>query len=162
PDPELATRESVEYVEADRLLCESDIITLHVPLFPETYHVINQEAIGKMKQGVMLINTSRGKLVDTKALIDGLKSGKIGSAGLDVYEEEAGIFYHDISDKVLTDDVLARLLTFNNVVVTSHQAFLTHEALTNIADATLASIDEFERGKRGAQLTNTVSKGASR
>ena len=104
----------------------------------------------------MLINTSRGGLVDTPALIEGLKSRKIGSAGLDVYEEEAGIFFHDISGKVLTDDVLARLLTFNNVVVTSHQAYLTNEALANIADTTLANIDEFAQGRRGADLTNAV------
>ncbi len=156
PDDDLAARGNVQYVELDFLLRESDIITLHVPLFPETYHLVNQAAIEKMKDGAMLINTSRGKLVDTKALIGGLKSGKIGLAGLDVYEEEAGIFFHDISDKVLTDDVLARLLTFNNVVVTSHQAFLTREALANIADATLASIEEFERGRRGADLTNAV------
>jgi D-lactate dehydrogenase len=109
-----------------------------------------------MKDGVMLINTSRGGLVDTQALIDGLKSGKIGSAGLDVYEEEAGIFFTDMSDKVLTDDVLARLLTFNNVVVTSHQAFLTHEALANIAETTLDNIQEFEQGKRGTDLTHAV------
>jgi D-lactate dehydrogenase len=91
-----------------------------------------------------------------KAVIDGLKSGKIGSAGLDVYEEEAGVFFRDMSDQVLTDDVLARLMTFHNVVVTSHQAFLTHEALTNIADTTLANIDEFKQGKRGSALTNIV------
>jgi D-lactate dehydrogenase len=158
PNPELARREGVQYVEMDRLLHESDIISLHVPLFPETHHLINGAAIEKMKDGVMIVNTSRGGLVDAKALIDGLKSGKIGSAGLDVYEEEAGIFFHDISDKVLTDDVLARLLTFNNVVVTSHQAFLTREALTNIADTTLTNIEEFETGKRGEALTNAVHR----
>ena len=140
----------------DRLLAESDIITLHVPLFPETHHLINRAAIERMKPGVMLINTSRGGLVDTRALIAGLKSGKIGSAGLDVYEEEAGIFFHDMSDKVLTDDVLARLMTFNNVVVTSHQAFLTREALANIAETTLANIAEYVAGRRGRELTNAV------
>jgi D-lactate dehydrogenase len=118
--------------------------------------LINASTIEQMKDGVMLINTSRGGLVDTRALIDGLKSGKIGHAGLDVYEEEAGIFFHNISDKVLTDDVLARLMTFNNVVVTSHQAFLTHEALANIAETTFANIEEFAQGKRGAELTNAV------
>ncbi len=106
----------------------------------------------------MLINTSRGGLVDTKALIKGLKDGKIGSAGLDVYEEEAGIFFHDMSDKVLTDEVLARLMTFSNVVVTSHQAFLTREALANIADTTLSNIDEYVAGHRGASLTNRAWK----
>lgn len=156
PNAELATRDRVQYVDMTHLLGDSDIITLHVPLFPETHHLINQAAIDRMKDGVMLINTSRGELVDTKALIDGLKSGKIGYAGLDVYEEEAGVFFHNLSDQVLTDDVLARLMTFNNVVVTSHQAFLTHEALTNIADTTLANIDAFKQGKRGMELANAV------
>jgi D-lactate dehydrogenase len=156
PNAELADRDHVEYVDMAHLLCNSDIITLHVPLFPETRHLINHGAIGQMKNGVMLINTSRGELVDTKALIDGLKSGQIGYAGLDVYEEEAGIFFHNLSDQVLTDDVLARLMTFNNVVVTSHQAFLTHEALANIADTTLANIDAFKQGKRGEALTNAI------
>lgn len=104
----------------------------------------------------MLINTSRGGLVDTRALIGGLKSGKIGSAGLDVYEEEAGIFFHDFSGQVLSDDVLARLMTFSNVVVTSHQAFLTREALDNIAETTLENIAQFSGGKRGTDLTNVV------
>ena len=156
PNEALAARENVQYVDAEQVMAESDIITLHVPLFPETHHVVNASTIAKMKDGVMLINTSRGGLVDTRALIDGLKSGKIGSAGLDVYEEEAGIFFHDVSDRPLTDDVLARLMTFSNVVITSHQAYLTNEALANIADTTLANIDEFARGKRGANLTNAV------
>ncbi len=149
-------REGVRYVDLDELFSRADIITLHVPLLPETHHLINAANIARMKDGVMLINTSRGGLVDTRALIEGLKSEKIGFAGLDVYEEEAGIFFHDISDKVLTDDVLARLMTFNNVVVTSHQAFLTNEALSNIAETTLANIAEYEQGKRGAELTNAV------
>ena len=156
PDEELAARENVQYVGLDRLLSESDIVTLHVPLLADTRHLINESTIEQMKDGVMLINTSRGGLVDTRALIGGLKSGKIGFAGLDVYEEEAGIFFHNISDKVLTDDVLARLMTFNNVVVTSHQAFLTHEALANIAETTLANIEDFAQGKRGAELSNAV------
>ena len=156
PDADLAAREGVQYVDLDNLFSQADIITLHAPLFPETHHLINSTSISRMKDGVMLINTSRGGLVDTRALIDGLKSEKIGFAGLDVYEEEAGIFFHDISDKVLTDDVLARLMTFNNVVVTSHQAFLTNEALANIADTTLANIAEYEQGRRGAELTNAV------
>ncbi len=156
PNDNLAARENVRYVEPEELLSRSDIISLHVPLFPETHHFINASTIEQMKDGVMLINTSRGGLVDTRALIDGLKSQKIGSAGLDVYEEEAGIFFHDITDKVLTDDVLARLMTFNNVVVTSHQAYLTHEALENIADTTLSNIDEYKQGRRGAELTNAV------
>jgi D-lactate dehydrogenase len=109
-----------------------------------------------MKKGVMLINTSRGGLVDTAALIKGLKNEHIGSAGLDVYEEEAGIFFHDISDRVLQDEVFARLLTFGNVVITSHQAFLTQEALSNIATTTLSNIKEFIDGKRMKALTNSV------
>jgi D-lactate dehydrogenase len=156
PSDDLAARDGVDYVSLDRLLSDSDIITLHVPLFAETHHLIDAAAIRQMKDGAMLINTSRGGLVDTRALIEGLKSKKIGSAGLDVYEEEAGIFFRDISGEVLTDDVLARLLTFNNVVVTSHQAYLTHEALANIADTTLANIDEFAQGRRGDELTNAV------
>ncbi len=156
PNDELAQHERVIYVSFEQLLGESDIVTLHVPLFDETHHLINRESIAQMKPGAMLINTSRGGLIDTRALIDGLKSGHIALAGLDVYEEEAGIFFHDVSDKVLDDDVLARLMTFNNVVVTSHQAFLTHEALGNIAETTLESITEFGEGKRGEQLTYRV------
>ena len=109
-----------------------------------------------MKRGVMLINTSRGGLVETVSLVESLKSGQIGYAGLDVYEEEAGIFFRDISDQVLNDDILARLMTFNNVVITSHQAFLTHEALDNIAETTLFNIEEFFAGKRGTDLTHHV------
>lgn len=156
PNPKLADRPGVRYVELGELFHQSHIITLHVPLFPETYHLINPSTIARMREGVMLINTSRGGLIDTKALIDGLKAGKIGSAGLDVYEEEAGIFFNDISGRVLTDDTLARLLTFNNVVITSHQAFLTHEALSNIADTTFSNIEEFAAGRRGQDLTNAV------
>jgi D-lactate dehydrogenase len=156
PNQELAAREGVSYVELNQLLSQSDIISLHVPLFADTHHLIDASAIEQMKRRVMIVNTSRGGLIDTRALIEGLKSGKIGSAGLDVYEEEAGIFFHNMSDKVLTDDVLARLMTFNNVVVTSHQAYLTDEALANIADTTLANIEEFAGGKRGHELTNLV------
>lgn len=157
PDPAVSAMDGVDYVEPDQLLSESDIITLHVPLVPETRHIVNQSVIGRMKDGVMLINTSRGELVDTRALIAGLKSGKIGAAGLDVYEEEAGIFFRDLSHQVLTDDVLARLMSFNNVVVTSHQAFLTNEALANIAGTTLENLGEFVEGKRGSALTNAVN-----
>lgn len=158
PNEELVGRNNVDYVDLDAIWTESDIITLHVPLFEETHHLISAGSIAHMKNGVMLINTSRGGLVDTRALIEGLKSGKIGSAGLDVYEEEAGIFFNDLSHKVLTDDVLARLMTFNNVVVTSHQAFLTREALANIAETTLMNITEFLEGKRGGELTNGLTK----
>ena len=156
PNKQVQQEGAAKYVELDALLARCDILSLHVPLLPETHHLINARTIERMKPGVMLINTSRGGLVDTPALIDGLKSGQIGFAGLDVYEEEAGIFFHDMSDRVLTDDVLARLMTFNNVVITSHQAFLTNEALENIASTTLESIAEYGQGLRGEKLTYRV------
>ncbi|MCR9293205.1 MAG: 2-hydroxyacid dehydrogenase [bacterium] len=157
PHPDLEKLSAVNYVNMETLLAESDIVSLHVPLFPSTRYLINDDAIASMKTGAMLINTSRGALVDSKALIRGLKTGKIGAAGLDVYEEETGIFFHDRSTEILTDDVLARLMTFNNVVITSHQAFLTHEALAGIAATTLANIQEFMEGRREDQLTNHVA-----
>jgi D-lactate dehydrogenase len=153
-DKELVETFGVRYVDMDTILRESDIISLHVPLLPSTRHMIDNEAIAKMKRGVMIINTSRGALVDAKALVRGLKSGQVGSAGLDVYEEEDAYFFEDFSSALITDDVLARLLTFNNVLITSHQAFLTKEALDSIAMTTLANIKEFEEGKRGKELTN--------
>ena len=125
PDNDFAAREGIKYVSLDELYANSDIISLHCPLTKETEYIINDEAIAKMKNGVMMINTGRGKLIDTQALIKGLKSKKIGSAGLDVYEEESEYFFEDRSNRVMDDDVLARLLSFNNVVVTSHQAFFT-------------------------------------
>ncbi|WP_296462369.1 2-hydroxyacid dehydrogenase [Rubinisphaera sp.] len=155
-NPEVQKLSNTEYVSQDELLSRSDIITLHLPLFEETHHLINRKTISQMKRGVMLINTSRGGLIETVALVEGLKSGHIGSAGLDVYEEEAGVFFNDISDQILNDDVLARLMTFNNVVITSHQAFLTHEALDNIAETTLQNINEFLKGGQGDSLTNGV------
>lgn len=153
---ELVDRYGVQYVDLDTILEKADIISLHAPLTPKTHHLISAENIAKMKTGVMLINTARGGLVDTEALIEGLKSGKIGFAGLDVYEEEADYFYKDFSDSVITDDLLARLTTFNNVMITSHQGSLTDIAQSNIADTTLANIREFELGKRGEELTNIV------
>lgn len=144
----------VQYVSLDELLRKSDIISLHVPLTPETHYIIDSKALLLTKPGVMLINTGRGALIDTKALIQHLKSGHIGCAGLDVYEEEEGIFFENLSDQILQDDQLARLLTFPNVLLTSHQAFLTEEALTNIAQTTLQNIAEFENGK---DLSNEVS-----
>jgi D-lactate dehydrogenase len=133
------------HVELPELYAESDILSLHVPLTPSTRHLIDDAAFARMKPGVMLINTSRGALIDSRALIAALKTGKVGSAGLDVYEEEEGVFFEDLSDQMLQDDVLARLLTFPNVVVTAHQAFLTHEALTKIAEVTLGNITAFEK-----------------
>ncbi len=131
------------YVELDELYAKSDIISLHVPLMKETYHLIDEKSIAKMKDGIMIINTSRGPLINTQALIEGLKSGKIKAAGLDVYEEEEKYFFEDLSNELLLDDQLARLLSFNNVLVTSHQAFFTEEALKNITETTLKNILAF-------------------
>ncbi|MCR4411701.1 MAG: 2-hydroxyacid dehydrogenase [Thermoguttaceae bacterium] len=134
------------YVTTDELFAQSDLVTLHCPLVPETYHLINEEALARMKRGVMLINTSRGALVDTRAVVRALKSGKIGALGLDVYEEEADLFFEDLSNRVIQDDVFSRLLTFPNVIVTSHQAFFTRDALEAIARETLANITAYEQG----------------
>ena len=146
PDRALADALKVEYVDLPELYRRADIISLHVPLTPATHHLVDGTALATMKRGVMLINTSRGALIDTRALVDALKRGQVGAAGLDVYEEEEGIFFRNLSDRVLQDDVLARLLTFPNVLITSHQAFLTREALANIAETTLSSVSAFERG----------------
>lgn len=143
PDKEFAEKYDVKYVSLDELYAESDIISLHCPLTPKTQHMINSESISKMKDDVMLINTGRGQLIDTSALIEALKAGQIGSAGLDVYEEEAEYFFEDFSSSMVEDDVLARLLTFNNVLVTSHQAFFTEEALRNIADTTFHNLSQY-------------------
>lgn len=147
PDEEFALVNAMQYVTLDELFQRSDIITLHCPLTPETRYVINAESIAKMKDGVMIVNTGRGQLIDTNALIEGLKSRKIGSAALDVYEEEGNYFYEDTSDAIIVDDTLARLLSFNNVYVTSHQAFFTREALHNIANTTLRNVKDFVEGK---------------
>ena len=141
---ELKEKHGVTYTDYDKLFKESDIITLHVPLTPETKYLINNDSINKMKQGVMLINTSRGALLNTKDAITGLKNGKIGYLGLDVYEEESGLFFEDHSEDILQDDTISRLLTFPNVLITSHQAFLTHTALKNIAETTRHNLDCFE------------------
>jgi D-lactate dehydrogenase len=133
------------YVELNELFAQADIITLHCPLTPENKYLIDASALQKMKTGVMLINTSRGALLDTRAIIQELKSGKIGYLGLDVYEEEEQIFFEDRSGLILSDDIFARLLTFPNVIITGHQAFFTREALSNIADITIDNIDRFEK-----------------
>ncbi len=147
PADALAGREGVEYVELDRLLSESDIISLHCPLTDQTYHMIDEDAIGKCKKGVVIINTSRGALVDAEALLSGIKSRMVGAACLDVYEEESDLFFEDNSGHIMQDDTLARLITMPNVIVTSHQAFLTEEALDNIARTTVDNIiGIFERG----------------
>lgn len=131
----------------EELLAESDIVTLHMPLTPATYHLIDAEQLTRMKRGVMLINTSRGGLIDTAAVIEGLKTGQVGYLGLDVYEEEAELFFENLSGQVIQDDVFARLLTFPNVLITGHQAFFTSDALAQIAETTLSSISAFEKGE---------------
>lgn len=141
PNVEWAKQSGVEYVEKPEVLLRNcDVISLHTPLTPQTRHIIREETIELMKPGCVLINVSRGALVDTKALIKALKSGRVGAVGLDVYEEEEGIFFEDLSGEILHDDELARLLTFPNVLITSHQAFLTREALAQIADTTVHNI----------------------
>jgi D-lactate dehydrogenase len=143
PDMEWAASHGAVYSDLDALYRESDIITLHCPLTPQNRYLINSESIAKMKDGVMIINTGRGKLINTADLIEGLKSKKIGAAGLDVYEEETDYFFEDFSQGVIDDDVLARLLTFPNVLVTSHQGFFTKEALKAIAETTLENVRLF-------------------
>ncbi len=147
PSEALVLELGARYVALEELYRESDIISLHVPLTPDTRHLVGPKALAAMKRGALLVNTGRGALIDSRALLDALKAGHLGGAGLDVYEEEEGVFFHDLSGQVLQDDVLARLLTFPNVLVTSHQGFLTREALANIARVTLESITAFERGQ---------------
>ena len=130
----------IDYVSLEELLEQSDIISLHCPLTDGTRHMINAEAIGKMKKGVVIVNTSRGALIDAEALLEGIKARKIGAACLDVYEEEADVFFEDRSGHILNDDLLSRLISMPNVIVTSHQAFLTEEALNNIAETTVSNI----------------------
>ena len=148
-------KDFVTYVTLDELLAQSDLISLHCPLMDSTYHMINRESIKKMKDGVILVNTSRGGLVKTDDLIEGIRARKFFAVGLDVYEEEGEYFYEDKSDRIIDDDVLARLLSFNNVIVTSHQAFFTKEALGNIATTTLQNIRDFINHK---PLLNEVKK----
>lgn len=158
-DERLEKELGVVYADLKDIYAQADIISLHLPLTPDTKHLIDRDAFSKMKKGAMLINTGRGALIDTPAMIEALKSGKLGSAGLDVYEEEEEVFFKDLSDNILTDDCLARLLTFPNVLVTSHQAFLTKEAVENIARTTLENIRDFQSGK---ELKNRVSLPAAR
>lgn len=148
-------KHGIEYVPLEELYQKSDIISLHVPLLPQTHHIINEAAIKQMKDGVMIINTSRGGLINTVDVIAGLKSGKIGYLGLDVYEEEGDLFFEDLSNFVIQDDVFSRLLTFPNVIVTGHQAFFTQTALQNIAQVTLKNIKDFE--KDNVDTKNIVS-----
>lgn len=137
----------VRYVPVETLLREADIVSLHCPLTPETRHLIDANAIAQARDGVMVVNTSRGALIDTSALIEGLKSRKVGGVALDVYEQEADLFFEDLSNEIIQDDVFQRLLTFPNVLVTGHQAFLTEEALGAIAETTLGSLSEIEAGR---------------
>jgi len=153
PDEAYAREAGIDYVALDELYRRSDVISLHCPLTPETTHLIDAAALARMKSGVMIINTGRGKLIETRALIVGLKSGKVGAAGLDVYEEESAYFFEDKSLEPMSDDVLARLLTFPNVLVTSHQAFFTEEALRNIAETTLGNFRDYFAG---AVLENEI------
>jgi D-lactate dehydrogenase len=134
----------VEYGDLDRLWIVCDIITLHCPLLPQTRHLVNEETLSKMKDGVTLINTSRGGLVDTAAAYRALKSGKLGHFGIDVYEEEDNLFFEDLSTEIIQDDLFMRLTTFPNVFITGHQAFFTDSALVKIAEPTLSNISEFE------------------
>lgn len=156
PDEAFAREVGMRYVTLDELYAQSDIISLHCPLTEQTRYLIDSSAIERMKPGVVLINTGRGQLIHSQALIDGLKEKKIGAAGLDVYEEEGDYFYEDKSDKIIDDDTLARLLSFNNVIVTSHQGFFTREALANIAETTLSNIRDFTEGR---PLANEVPTG---
>jgi len=138
----------VKYVGLDELFANSDIISLHCPLTEETYHIIGEDALAKCKKGVVIINTSRGALVDAEALLAGIKSRRVGAACLDVYEEESELFFEDFSGHIVEDDILARLISMPNVIVTSHQAFLTEEALSNIAETTVKNIVEFFKNRQ--------------
>jgi len=153
PNPALVAAGAIA-APIEQLYAEADVLSLHVPLTPATHHLLDAAAFARMKRGAILVNTSRGGLLDTPALIEALKSGHLGGAALDVYEEEEGLFFRDLSDRVLTDDVLARLMTFPNVLLTAHQGFLTREALEAIARTTADNIDAFARGDR--PLPNSV------
>jgi len=147
PDLKWASEKGVEYLPSTQVFSTADILSLHLPLTPQTFHLLNEKTFALMKAGVYLVNTSRGKLIDTAALIAELKNGRLGGIALDVYEEEEGIFFEDLSDAVLQDDVLSRLLSFPNVLVTSHQAFLTREALTEIARVTTENLNRLNSGQ---------------
>eukprot|EP00285_Hemiselmis_virescens_P010407 CAMPEP_0173382004 /NCGR_PEP_ID=MMETSP1356-20130122/4443_1 /TAXON_ID=77927 ORGANISM="Hemiselmis virescens, Strain PCC157" /NCGR_SAMPLE_ID=MMETSP1356 /ASSEMBLY_ACC=CAM_ASM_000847 /LENGTH=346 /DNA_ID=CAMNT_0014336117 /DNA_START=69 /DNA_END=1109 /DNA_ORIENTATION=- len=148
----------LEYVSLEELCQESDIISIHVPLFPSTYHIIGKETLAMMKPNVVIINTSRGGLVDAEALVDALKKNKIGGLAMDVYEHESSFFFHDCSDQVFGDDVLSRLLSFNNVIITAHQAFLTKEALEQISLTTVQNIIDFSENTSSRNEVKPVPK----
>jgi D-lactate dehydrogenase len=152
PSPELQ-RSGVKYVSFDQLLEQADIISLHCPLTPQTHHLIGKKEFAKMKKGVMLINTSRGALINTKATIKALKKGQLGYLGIDVYEQEEHLFFRDLSESIIQDDLISRLLTFPNVLITAHQGFFTIEALEEIAKTTLENLSAFEKGE---ELQNEI------
>jgi D-lactate dehydrogenase len=147
PDEGFAKDKGIEYVGLKELLADSDVVTLHCPLNKDTYHIIDGNSLGHLKKGAMIVNTGRGALIDTTALIEALKERRVGAAGLDVYEEESEYFFEDFSSSFISDDVLARLLTFPNVLITSHQGFFTEEALGAIARTTLENVRDFFDGK---------------
>ncbi|MDD6177204.1 MAG: 2-hydroxyacid dehydrogenase [Ruminobacter sp.] len=153
-DQEYAKSAGIKYVSLNELYAKSDIISLNCPLTPENKYLINKDSIAKMKKGVMIINTGRGPLINSEALVEGLKSGQVGAAGLDVYEEEHDYFYQDRSDHIIVDDNLSRLISFNNVLITSHQAFFTKEAMDNIVHTTLQNVSDYFEGK---ELVNEVN-----
>ncbi|MGV3504807.1 MAG: 2-hydroxyacid dehydrogenase [Adhaeribacter sp.] len=155
--PEQALQMGVAFPGLDQIYARADILSLHCPLTPQTHHLINRESIGKMKKGVMLINTSRGALIDTQAVIEGLKNQQIGFLGLDVYEEEGDLFFEDLSDRVIQDDVFMRLLGFNNVLITGHQAFFTSNALEGIAAVSLQNIADYQHQR---DLKNEIKASA--
>jgi D-lactate dehydrogenase len=161
PNPECEAL-GAKYVQLPELFAASDIVTLHCPLTPETHHLINDEALEQMNPGVMLINTSRGALIDTEAVIRALKSRKIGYLGLDVYEQESDLFFEDLSNAVIQDDVFQRLLTFPNVIITGHQAFFTENALKKIAETTLSNITDFEQGRPCPNVVSAEPKVAAK
>ncbi len=152
-DPHPVPDSGIEYVDADELFKRSDIISLHCPLTEQTHYIINERSLSLMKSTVIIVNTSRGQLIDTEALLKALNEKRIGGAALDVYEEESGLFFKDNSGKIITDEVLSLLVSRPNVLITSHQAFLTEEALKNIAEVTLGNLDDYFAGK---ELKNEV------
>jgi D-lactate dehydrogenase len=153
PSPEFEAL-GARYALPDEIGTSADIISLHCPLTPDTYHIVNADSLSRAKRGALLVNTSRGGLVDTEAVIEALKSGQLGGLALDVYEQEADVFFRDLSGTIIADDVLQRLVSFPNVIVTGHQAFLTREAVTTICQTTLQSVTEFETGK---PLSNEIA-----
>eukprot|EP00667_Euglena_gracilis_P021494 EG_transcript_23553 len=156
PNKALQESGTVTYATQDEVLAEADVLSLHCPLLPETRHLVNAANIAKMKKGVLIINCGRGALVDTKALIDGLLSGHVGGAGLDVYENESSFFFHDHSDETIQDPVLQQLLQFNNVILTAHQAFFTQEGIGQIAKVSLNNIKLYLEGKNYDDHPNVV------